>query len=318
MQKLFNKWVLQCFKILIFIRKLFMQNVYFIFKKKLFYSLLVLFLFANNITAKTLDQIVNPESAFSTSDGRIFVSEIGGFGVKNDGRILEIFQDGKVDVIASGLNDPKGLIVVDNIIYVTDVDEVKKVTFGGKVSVWLNSKNFPKKIAFLNDIAVGPNNFIYISDSGNRVNGMRRGGAVFQVSTKKTVTILAQNKNNPDFPAPNGLLLIDPNHLLVADFTSGILSRVNLETKKIEKIADGFGGGDGLAYYKNRLYISDWRGGKIWGGTINGNKFSPKIIKSGFVNPADICITADGKNIVVPEMMFKTPNGGRVSFLPIE
>ena len=109
----------------------------------------------------------------------------------------------------------------------------KRFTFGGKVSVWLNSKNFPKKIAFLNDIAVGPNNFIYISDSGNRVNGMRRGGAVFQVSTKKTVTILAQNKNNPDFPAPNGLLLIDPNHLLVADFTSGILSRINIETKKI-------------------------------------------------------------------------------------
>ena len=295
-----------------------MQNLYLISEKKIFFIFLTLLLSFDNVIGKTINQIINPESAFSTVDGRIFVSEIGGFGIKNDGKILEIFQDGKVKVIASGLNDPKGLIVVDNIIYVTDIDEIKKVTFGGKVSTWLNSKNFPKKIAFLNDIAVGPNNFIYISDSGDKEDGMRRGGAVFRVSNEKIVTILAQNKNNPDFPAPNGLLLIDPNHLLVADFTTGVLSRINLKTKKIEKVGEGFGGGDGLAYYKNKLYVSDWRGGKVWGGIINGNKYSPKIIKSGFVNPADICITSDGRNIVVPEMMFKIPDGGRVSFLPID
>ena len=91
---------------------------------------------------------------------------------------MEVFKSGKVNVIASGLNDPKGLIVVENIIYVTDVDEIKKVTLSGKVTTWLGPKNFPKKTAFLNDIAIGPNNIIFISDSGNKVDGMRKGGAV--------------------------------------------------------------------------------------------------------------------------------------------
>ncbi len=293
-----------------------MKNINFTFGK-IFFIYFSLFFFNSNSIGTTLDEIINPESAFSTPDGRIFVSEIGGFGVKNDGRILEVFKSGKVNVIASGLNDPKGLIVVENIIYVTDVDEIKKVTLSGKVTTWLGPKNFPKKTAFLNDIAIGPNNIIFVSDSGNKVDGMRKGGAVFQISTNKEVTILVENKNNPEFVAPNGLLVIDPNYLLVADFTTGVLSRVSLKSRKIEKIANGFGGGDGLAYYGNKLYISDWRGGKIWSGIINGNQYDPKILKSGFVNPADICITSDGKNIVIPEMMFEKSDGGRVSFLSI-
>ena len=295
-----------------------MKKINLILGIKIFFSYSSCFLFNSSAIGTTLDQIINPESAFSTPEGRIFVSEIGGFGVKNDGRILEVFKDGKVKVIASGLNDPKGLIVVDNVIYVTDVDEIKTVTLSGKVSSWLGPKNFPKKTAFLNDIAIGQNNVIYISDSGNKVDGMRKGGAVFQASINKEVTILVENRNNPEVVAPNGLLAVDQNYLLVADFTTGILSRVNLKSKKIEKIADGFGGGDGLAYYGNKLYISDWRGGKIWSGTIKGTRYEPKILKSGFVNPADICITSDGKDIVIPEMMFEKSDGGRVSFLPID
>ena len=294
-----------------------MKKLDFIPGKWFSFIFLSFFVFNNSIIAITINGIINPESAFSTSEGRIFVSEIGGYGVKKDGRILEVFKDGKIDVIASGLNDPKGLIVVDNVIYVTDIDEIKKVTLSGKVTTWLSPRNFPKKIAFLNDIAVDKNNTIYISDSGNKVDGKRKGGAVFQVSINKNVTVLAENKTNRDFLAPNGLLVIDSNYLLVADFSNGILFRINLKSKSVEKVADGFGGGDGLAFFNKKLYISDWRGGKIWSGTINGTTYDPKILKTGFVNPADICITSDGKYVIVPEMMKETPDGGRVSFISI-
>ena len=73
-----------------------------------------------------------------------------------------------------------------------------------------------------------------------------------------------------------------------------------------------------MVYYCNKLYISDWRRGKIWSGTIKGTRYEPKILKSRFVNPADICITSDGKDIVIPEMMFENLEGGRVSFFPID
>ena len=61
--------------------------------------------------AMSIEGIIHPESAFTTRDGRIFISEIGKVGVTGDGRILEVFSDGKKKVIASGLNDPKGLLV---------------------------------------------------------------------------------------------------------------------------------------------------------------------------------------------------------------
>ena len=65
---------------------------------------LVTSLLCFSVSAKglTIDGIVHPESAFTTRDGRIFISEIGGVGKKGDGRILEIFTNGQKKVIASG------------------------------------------------------------------------------------------------------------------------------------------------------------------------------------------------------------------------
>ena len=43
-----------------------------------------------------------------------------------------------------------------------------------------------------------------------------------------------------------------------------------------------------------------------------------KVIEFRFVNPADICIRSDGKNIVIPEIMFEKSDGRRVLFLQID
>ena len=78
----------------------------------------------------------------------------------------------------SGLNDPKGLIIESGIIYVTDNLEVKKVSMNGDVEVWLSADNF-RKPQFLNDIVSG-NNTIYVSDSGDLLNG-KGGGAILKL-----------------------------------------------------------------------------------------------------------------------------------------
>ena len=266
----------------------------------------------------TIDGIVHPESACTTRDGRIFISEIGGVGKKGDGRILEIFTNGDKKVIASGLNDPKGLLVEGNTIYVTDVDEIKKVSFDGKVSSWIGPKDFPRKISFLNDLTIDRNTIIYVSDSGEVVDGERRGGAVYRISSTGKVSLLVDSANNPNIQAPNGLLAFQRGFLMVADFTTGVLSRIRLRNFSVEKMADGFGGGDGLAFSGTKLYISDWRGGKIWSIDLTAPGQNPRLFKEGFTNPADIDVTSDGKFLVVPEMMKATVDGGRVNFLPIK
>jgi|GEM_PF-1121469 len=273
-----------------------------------------------SVSAKgiSIDGIVHPESAFTTRDGRIFISEIGGVGIKGDGRILEIFTNGRKKVIASGLNDPKGLLVEGKTIYVTDVDEIKKVSFDGKVSSWIGPNDFPRKISFLNDLTIDRNTIIYVSDSGEVIEGERRGGAVYRISSTGKVSLLVDSANNPDIQAPNGLLAFQRGFLMVADFTTGVLSRIRLRNFAVEKMAEGFGGGDGLAFSGTKLYISDWKGGRIWSIDLTAPGQKPKIFKKGFTNPADIDVTSDGKFLVVPEMMKATADGGRVSFIPIK
>ena len=274
--------------------------------------------FSVSAKALTIDGIVHPESAFTTRDGRIFISEIGGVGKKGDGRILEIFTNGQKKVIASGLNDPKGLLVEGNTIYVTDVDEIKKVSFDGNVSPWIGPKDFPRKISFLNDLTIDRNTIIYVSDSGEVVNGERRGGAVYRISSTGKVSLLVDSANDPNIQAPNGLLAFQRGFLMVADFTTGVLSRIRLRNFSVEKMAEGFGGGDGLAFSGTKLYISDWKGGKIWSIDLTAPGQNPKLFKEGFTNPADIDVTSDGKFLVVPEMMKATEKGGRVNFIPIK
>lgn len=269
-------------------------------------------------TAMSIEGIVHPESAFTTRDGRIFISEIGKVGVNGDGRILEVFTDGKKKVVASGLNDPKGLLIEGNTIYVTDIDEVKKVTFDGNVKSWLGPKDFPREITFLNDLTIDRNTIIYVSDSGEVKQGDRRGGAVYRVSPNGKVSLVVDSVNDPNIQAPNGLLAFQRGYLMVADFTTGVLSRIRLRNLSVERMATGFGGGDGLAFAGTKLYISDWKGGKIWSLDLTTPTQEPKLVKDGFINPADIDVTSDGKFIVVPEMMKAKPGGGRVTFVPIK
>ena len=273
-----------------------------------------------SVSAKviSIDGIVHPESAFTTRDGRVFISEIGKIGKKGDGRILEVFTNGKKKVIASGLNDPKGLLAEGNTIYVTDVDEIKKVSFDGEVSPWIGPKDFPRKISFLNDLTIDRNTIIYVSDSGKVVNGERRGGAVYRISSTGKVSLLVDSANDPNIQAPNGLLAFQRGFLMVADFTTGVLSRIRLRNFSVEKMAEGFGGGDGLAFSGTKLYISDWKGGRIWSIDLTAPGQDPKIFNKGFTNPADIDVTSDGKFLVVPEMMKASADGGRVNFLPIK
>ena len=52
-----------------------------------------------------------PESVVQGQDGKIYVSEINGFGKDGDGQIT-VIENGKARVFTSGLDDPKGLVII--------------------------------------------------------------------------------------------------------------------------------------------------------------------------------------------------------------
>ena len=246
--------------------------------------------------------LVSPESAAQDAKGDIYVSEIGEFNKDGDGKITRISIDGKLSTFASGMDDPKGLTFIGKSLYVTDKNRVLKVEPDGKWTVFGSTMAFPQTPVFLNDITSDEAGNLYVSDSGN----LKSGGAIFKIAQNKKITLVL-DENTPEILAPNGLWIIK-NDLYEVDFSSGILYKINLKNKSISKIAEGFGGGDGLIKSGNNFFVSDWKNGKIF--KVQGSKVS--LYKDGFTAAADIALSYDNKSIMTPDM-----KAGSITFVPI-
>ena len=245
---------------------------------------------------------ISPESVVQDAKGDIYVSEIGEFNKDGDGKITRISIDGKLSTFASGMDDPKGLTFIGKSLYVTDKNRVLKVESNGKWMVFGSTMAFPQTPIFLNDITSDEAGNLYVSDSGN----LSAGGAIFKITQDKKITLIL-NENTPEILAPNGLLVVK-NDLFEVDFASGILYKINLKTKSILKVAEGFGGGDGLIKSGDSFFVSDWKNGKIF--KLQRNKVT--LFKEGFTAAADIALSYDKRSIITPDM--KT---GSLTLVPI-
>jgi len=246
--------------------------------------------------------LVSPESVAQDAKGDIYVSEIGEFNKDGDGKITRISIDGKLSTFASGMDDPKGITFIGKSLYVTDKNRVLKVEPDGKWTVFGSTMAFPQTPVFLNDITSDEAGNLYVSDSGN----LKSGGAIYKIAQNKKITLVL-DENTPEILAPNGLWIIK-NDLYEVDFSSGILYKINLKNKSISKIAEGFGGGDGLIRSGNNFFVSDWKNGKIF--KVQGSKVS--LYKDGFTAAADIALSYDNKSIMTPDM-----KAGSITFVPI-
>ena len=247
-----------------------------------------------------------PESVVQAKDGSIYISEIVEFGKDGDGQISKVDKKGNVTVFAKGMDDPKGLAMIGDKLYVADKNRVLEVSKDGTWQVYGAQMAFPSTPVFLNDIATDKLGNLYVSDSGD----LKSGGQIFKIAKGGApITVIADSKN-PDILAPNGLLFEGRNNLLSVDFESGILYRVNLSTGATSKMAEGFGGGDGLVKTKaGKIIISDWKAGKI-NELVAGKA---RLIKDGYKAAADIARTNDGKYLMVPDM-----KAGELDFVEIK
>ena len=247
-------------------------------------------------STETVTDLMMPESAIAHPDGRIFVTEIGEFGKDGDGKVTVVNTDGSTKMLADGLDDPKGIDLFDNTLYVADNDQLVKMTLDGKAEVIAKAGDFPGKAVFLNDIEIDGNGNVFISDSGDD-NGKNAG--IYKVTPDGEITEVINDKSG--IKRPNGLLNDGVNQMLVADFGTGDLFTLNLTDGKVTKVNAGFGGADGLVRDANGLlYISDWANGKVW--QLVEPKATPQLLRDNFKAAADIALSADGKQLLVPDM----------------
>ena len=189
-----------------------------------------------------------PESVlFQPKTGRIYVSNIDGKPSVKDGNgfISLLDPEGKIIKLrwAVGLNAPKGMAIKGNRLYVSDIDRLAEINLkNGKVMQYIP---FPGA-RFLNDVVVGPEGRIYVTDTGL--------GAVFVLKGKKPEIW----KKDPLLKGANGLATANGKLLIGAN---GHLLEGNPKTKTLRIIARVPHGIDGLIPLgKGKYVVSDWSG----------------------------------------------------------
>jgi gluconolactonase len=241
-----------------------------------------------------------PESVVQAKDGKIYVSEINEFDKDGDGQI-SVIENGQVSVFADGLDDPKGLVIIGDSLYVADKTQIVKINLSdaSQKEVFVPASAFSKPPQFLNDLEADPQGNLYVSDSGDMSTG--KGGVIYKISANGQVTKLIDGDDNPLVLAPNGLLADDTGKfLLYVDFTSGILYTLNTETGALTDMSEGFGGGDGLVHHSNgTMYVSDWKNGKVFSVSLDGEVTN---IGPQYQASADIALTKDEHYLMVPDM----------------
>jgi gluconolactonase len=248
-----------------------------------------------------INGLLTPESVIQAADGKLYVSEINEFGKDGDGQI-RVIDHGKSSILVQGLDDPKGLTIIGTDLFVADKSRIWRVPLNqapAKAEVYIAATEFPQVPQFLNDLTADANGNLYVSDSGD-IMGTGKGGAIYKITPQRKLTLVIDGKADPRVLAPNGLLAdAKGEHLLIVDFTSGVLYNYEVAGKGLQEVASGFGGADGIVRQANgTIYVSDWKNGKVY--RVENSK--AVLLKDGYQSAADIALSQDDHHLLVPDM----------------
>ncbi len=241
-----------------------------------------------------------PESAiFDTARGQVIVSNInGGFDELNGAGYLSLLTaDGEIinRKWVVGMNAPKGMAIVGNNLFVSDLTRVHKIDISAGVII----ETYDAEGAiFLNDLTAAIDEKIYVSDL--------MGNAIYVLEEEKLNLWLKSDQ----LAHPNGVYAND-GMLYVGtwgtgmheDFSTdvpGSLIKIDLKSKSISSLKGGdkIGNLDGVTRIADHWIFNDWVSGKMY--SLN-NMSELKEIGSYRAGLADI--DAMGDKILMPYML---------------
>lgn len=219
----------------------------------------------------------------------IYVSNINktsGTRKDGDGFISRLSTTGEIEDLywVTGLNDPKGTALHNNVLYVADVDEIVAIsTQSGAVL----GKYKADKATNLNGITVDDNGTVFVTDSEEKI--------IYRLRNGRVSTWIDNTKREN----PNGIYK-DGNRMIVAFKNSGKVRFLDPETKKFTDWTDGIKSADGIAESGDGNYlVSSWNG-EIFYVNNQGKNWSVLNTQGQNMNTADISYSDRLGMVLVP------------------
>jgi sugar lactone lactonase YvrE len=249
----------------------------------------------------TVQDMRTPESVYlDEGSGYLFVSQIAGAPAERDGngRISKLGLDGSVVAADwfTKLNAPKGLRSFAGTLWVADLDEVIGIDIA---SAKETARVKIDGAQFLNDVAVGAEGTVYVSDTmASRIYAVKDGKA----------TVFAEGEA---LEYPNGLF-VDGERLIVggwgkpeADFSTkvpGRLYMLDLKTKQKTLITkQPLGNIDGVEQEaRGGFLVTDYMAGKVIQVTPTGESHVIRTFKPGLADHT--FLYAQGDILIAPHM----------------
>ena len=226
---------------------------------------------------------------YDKTNNLLFVSCINGTPPDKkdgDGYIAKVGLDGKIITPkwATGLSGPKGMGIVGNTLYVTDIDRLVSIDMAtGKIAKTWNVKG----AKFLNDISTADDGTVYFTDSNI--------SSIYALKNDKVETIVDQDTS---LGGTNGIF-VDGGMLMLAGMNSGKVLRMDIKTHAVQQVADGIGAGDGLEKYKTGWLVSNWNGAISYIGA-DGDVMEVLNSEEAKLNTADIEVIEDKNLLLIP------------------
>ncbi|MDX1673675.1 MAG: hypothetical protein R3314_02640 [Longimicrobiales bacterium] len=244
-----------------------------------------------------------PESILHDTDADVYlVSNIGGAPTAEDGNgfISRVAPNGEVaalkwidgQVEGTTLNAPKGMAILGDTLYVSDITAVRafhRVT-GEPLGSWPVEGS-----TFLNDLAVGPDGMLYVSDSGLNADFTGSGtDAVYRFENGEPVAVV----QDTTLAAPNGLAVRDGT-LVIVSFGAPEIRTVPASGGEVTVTRTLPGGQlDGVVVLEDgSLLVSSWETSAVYHVPAD---IEPMTVLEGVPSPADIGWDAERSRLLVP------------------